>query len=182
MPESEKGGVPERSMSTGEAGRAEIGQLIADLYSDDGMKRVRARHFLVALGSEAVAPLIKALSDRNQWVRWEAAKALQQIGDESATQELIRTLEDKTFDLRWLAAEGLISIGRKAVIPLLTQLLDNSDSIRLREGAHHVFHDLEDKDLQEILAPVLSALEDTDATVEVPLAAKAALDKLSGMR
>lgn len=182
MPEFEKGNVPEKSISAAKAGQTAVGQLIADLSSDDGMRRVRARHSLVSLGSEAVAPLIKALSNRNQWVRWEAAKALEQIGDESATQALIRTLEDKTFDLRWLAAEGLISIGRKAVIPLLAQLLDNSDSIRLREGAHHVFHDLEDKDLQVILAPVLSALEDTDATVEVPLAAKTTLYKLSKIR
>ena len=124
-------------------------------------------------------PLVKALADPNQWVRWEAAKALGQIGDPAAAQALVTALEDKMFDVRWLAAEGLIAMGRGALVPLLQALMERSDSTWTREGAHHVLHDLTGGDIKEILLPVLAALEDVEPSVEVPFVAKAALDKLT---
>ena len=50
--------------------------LVADLASGDVIKRQDARRALVAMGEAAVEPLKEALQHRNQWVRWEAAKAL----------------------------------------------------------------------------------------------------------
>jgi len=75
-------------------------------------------------------------------VRWEAAKALSQIANPASIQALLEALSDKTFEVRWMAAEGLIRIGRKAVIPLLEALVEHSDSYWLREGIHHVLHDM----------------------------------------
>jgi HEAT repeat protein len=123
--------------------------------------------------------LVEALANRKQWVRWEAAKALGQIGDSAATQTLIKALEDKMFDVRWLAAEGLIRIGRDAVMPLLHALIKRPESTWLREGAHHVLHDMTEGELKKLLEPVLAALEDLDAAIEVPIAAHAALDALT---
>jgi len=110
--------------------------------------------------------------------RWEAAKALSQIVDPAAVGVLVKTLEDKTFDLCWLAAEGLINIGKPSLVPLLHRLIEKTDSVWVREGAHHVFHDIHDPNLKLVLRPVLDALEDSDTHIQIPFAAEAALKSL----
>jgi HEAT repeat protein len=155
-----------------------IKSLVADLDNKDGIVRVRARKSLVAIGGQAVKPLVKALASKREWVRWEAAKALGQIIDPMAVQALVKALEDKMFDVRWLAAEGLISMGREALVSLLETLVEHPDSFWIREGVHHVLHDINKGALKEKLHPVLAALESFEPTVEVPLAAKAALQAL----
>jgi HEAT repeat protein len=156
--------------------------LIADLTSNDGVTRVKARDALVSSGDKAVKPLTKALADPNQWVRWEAAKALGQIGNPAATHALVKALEDRMFDVRWLAAQGLINIGPDVIIPILKALIERVDSVWMREGAHHVLHDLaQEGELKEVLQPVLAALEDVDASVEVPFVAKTALGMLENI-
>ncbi len=156
-----------------------IDSLIANLVCDDVILCQKARRQLVAMGHKAVPFLVKELGNEKYWVRWEAAKALTQIGDPTATAALIKALEDKEFDVRWLAAEGLINIGRKAVVPLLEALVGNLKSIWLRQGAHHVLHDMDRGDLDEVLRPVMSALEDVEPYIEVPVAARKALDMLA---
>jgi HEAT repeat protein len=157
------------------ANAAAIKHLIDDLASDDGVVRVKARCALISLGAAAIEPLAAALASSNQWVRWEAAKSLYEIGNPAATDALLGSLEDRMFDVRWLSAQGLIAIGNKAAIPILRALVDKPDSFWLREGAYHVLHDLAKGKLGDVLIPVLKALEDVDASVEVPLAAKTAL-------
>jgi HEAT repeat protein len=156
-----------------------INLLVQDLASKDGIVRVTARRSLVAIGRKAVNALVKALTSKNESVRWEAAKALGQIGDAVATEALVKALEDKMFDVRWLAAEGLIRIGDKAIVPLLRAVVGRQDSYWLREGAHHVLHDIEKGRLDEALQPVLRALEDVEPSVEVPYAAEKALEALA---
>jgi len=155
-----------------------IDSLMTDLACDDLILCQKARRQLVVMGHKAVSSLVKALGNKKYWVRWEAAKALAQIGDPTATAALTKALEDKEFDVRWLAAEGLINIGQKAVAPLLEALINNAKSIWLRQGAHHVLHDMNRGDLDELLRPVMSALEDFEPYVEVPVAARKALDML----
>jgi HEAT repeat protein len=159
-----------------------INTLVADLGSKDGLVRVRARRALVTIGARAVAPLAEALTNKDEWKRWEAAKALGQIGDSEATGALIRALEDEMFDVRWLAAEGLVAIGNKAVVPLLKALIYNPKALWLREGAHHVLHGINLGNLEETLLPVRNALEDVEAPLEVPFAAKVALTTLAEIR
>jgi HEAT repeat protein len=125
-----------------------IDSLIADLNCDDTMRCQHARRALVAMGERVVGPLTEALSSEKYWVRWEAAKALGQIGSSNAAGSLIKALEDDEPDVRWLAAEALIAIGQEAV------------------------------DLHKILRPVMSELEGSEPSVEVPLAAKKALTEL----
>jgi HEAT repeat protein len=161
------------------ADSATISLLIHDLGSKDGLVRVRARRALVTIGSKAVPPLEIALTSKDDSTRWEAAKALGQIGDVEATKALINALEDEMFDVRWLAAEGLITIGRPTLIPLLRELTEESDSLWLREGAHHVLHGINMGNLKEVLLPVLKALEDPEAPLEAPFAAKTALKSLT---
>jgi hypothetical protein len=165
-------------VSDNKATKATIKSLIADLASKDGVVRVKARQQLVAYKKRSVAPLIRTLSSENDWVRWEAAKALSQIGNQKAIKALLEALSDEKFEVRWLAAEGLIQIGRRAIVPLLEALLKHSDSYWLREGIHHVLHDMNRGKVTEVLRSVLVALEGPEPSLEVPLTAKAALDAL----
>jgi HEAT repeat protein len=157
---------------------ATINSLIAELADQDGTARQRARLALVEIGKSAMAPLMEALTDPNDDVRWEAAKALGQIGDPKVAPALVSALEDENSGVRWLAAEGLIALGREGLAPLLQALEKRPDSGWLRQGAHHVLHDLAGKGLSDLVSPMLTALEDVEPTVEVPWAAKAALDAL----
>jgi hypothetical protein len=156
----------------------DIDSLIADLNCDDMMRCQHARRALVAMGERAVGPLTEALSSKKHWVRWESAKALGQIGSPTAVQSLIKALRDDESDVRWLAAESLIAIGQEALQPLLRALIEHADSLLLREGAHHVFYDTYRIDLHKILRPVMTELEGSEPSVEVPLAAKKALTEL----
>ena len=159
----------------------DIGFLMEELSCDDVIRCQKARRSLVDMGHEAVPSLVEALGSKRTWVRWEAAKALSQIGDPSATAALIKALDDKEFDVRWLAAEGLAAIGKLAVIPLLQALIDNPDSNWMREGVHHTLHDMERESWDQYLKPVMAALEDVQAGLEVPVAAKNAIDALKGI-
>jgi hypothetical protein len=181
-----------------------INSLIADLSSKDGLVRKCARLCLVARGKRAVPYLIEALSEPDWQVQWEAANALGKICDPRAVHVLVRSSENKVFEVRWLACEGLIALRREALVPLLEALIKCSDSPRLRESAHHVLHDwlIFDvgkypdfpwlrydagsvphdwltKEAREVLRQVLIALEDIDATIEAPLAARIALNALT---
>jgi HEAT repeat protein len=157
----------------------DIDALIEDLKCDDVIKCQKARRTLVATGHEAVPHLVEALRSKKNWAHWEAAKALSQIGDPAATSALIETLEDDEFGLRWLAAEGLIYIGKPAVKPLLQALINKPNSILLKKGVHHILFDMNRGDLDEILRPVMTALDRYEQNIEVPVAAEQALEKMS---
>jgi HEAT repeat protein len=155
-----------------------ISSLVADLSKKDGAVRERARQSLVAIGAPAVTYLVEALANRNELLRWEAAKALGEIGSPAAAPALVAALEDEVFDVRWLAAEGLIALRGEGLVPLLRALVERPDSLWLREGAHHVLHDVSRGRLEEVLRPVVAALDDIEPSVEVPFAAKTVLSGL----
>lgn len=124
------------------------------------------------MGKAAVPFLTEALKNKNDLMRWEAAKALGEIGDPGAAPALVKALEDEDFDVRWLAAEGLIKMNINGLKPLLQALEYRGDSVFLREGAHHVFHDLSKGALRKYLVPVLAALEALEPGEEVPWVAR----------
>jgi hypothetical protein len=155
-----------------------IDSLMADLVCDDVIRCQKARRQLVLMGHQAVPYLVEALGSEKYWVRWEAAKALAQIADPTAAAALIAALEDKEFDVRWLAAEGLINIGQKAMVPLLEALIDRPKSVWLQQGTHHILHDMDRGELDELLRPVMDALEDFEPYVGVSVSAREALDTL----
>lgn len=156
----------------------DIDGLIAALADPDRTTRQTAREALVTLGHPAVEPLIPLLQDRRDHVRWEAAKSLCDIGDAAAAPALVQTLEDQDAGVRWLAAEGLIRMREAGLRPLFRALIDRPESLRLREGAHHILHDLAKRGLGDRLAPVLEALKDIEPAATVPIAARRALDLL----
>ncbi len=152
--------------------------ILKALSSEDDEVRVKARNSLVARGRAAIPSLTAALKEPDNLVRWEAAKALTEIGVTEAAPLLVKALEDEQFDVRWLAAVGLINLNIKGLKPLLHGLMERSDSVLLREGAHHVVHDLAKGELRKYLAPVLSCLESAEPTAECPQVAFHALEML----
>lgn len=157
----------------------EVRALVADLGDASAHTREQARAQLVRIGRPAVGPLAEALRSPAHHVRWEAAKALAAIADPDAAPALVAALHDDEFDVRWLAGNGLIAIGRPALEPLLAELMAHRASAHLREGAHHVLHDLaRDEALRPRLAPVLAALESVEPEAAVPSAAAKAMHAL----
>ena len=160
-----------------------INQLIETLKSKDGIARQSARNSLAIIGEPALDALIKAFNIKEEPVHWEVAKALSQIGTPKAAQVLVDALEDHDFSVRWIAAEGLIHMGSAGLIPLLETLRKKADSIWMREGSHHVLHDLVNRELvgestQKSLMPVLDALNHFDAASQTYIATDNALKEI----
>jgi HEAT repeat protein len=145
--------------------------LVSALRSSDYGERVHARQALEEVGHPAVEPLVELLADPSHQTRWEAAKTLVAIADAAASPALVQTLMDEESDIRWLAAEALIAIGRDGLEPLLRVLEEHPESEWLRQGAHHVLHDLEDPALRELVRPTLEALESFEPEMKVIFAA-----------
>jgi HEAT repeat protein len=157
----------------------QISKLISDLGNTNGPTRQAARRQLIAIGVPAVPALIAALSDSNDHTRWEAAKALGKIRDSSAAVELVKALEDSNVDIRWAAAESLVLLRQNAVAPVLIRLVKNFDSVWLREGARYVLRQLKKRGyLEQPAVNVLSALDGPAPEIQVPWAAKSALDAM----
>ena len=155
--------------------------LIRALSDRDGGTRQQTRDTLVKAGAPAVPVLTTLVTNPNHHVRWEAAKALGEINDPSAAPALVVALEDEESDIRWLGAEGLLAAGRAGLEPLLQKLIVRSNSVWLRDGAHHVIRALVKRGHDPYLAPMLDALDGPAAEDAVPFAAVqalAALDKL----
>jgi HEAT repeat protein len=162
---------------------ADVEALVAALGSDNYITRQRARSTLVYIGEPAISALIEALEIGDETITWEAIKALSQIGSPKSVQVLVQTLEDEQFNIRWLAAEGLIKVGQAGLEALLQALVNRSNSVWLREGAHHILHDMVDRGvldraLSQQVAPVLAALEGIEPAVAAPVAAKKVLQTL----
>jgi HEAT repeat protein len=158
---------------------ARLSALVSALHSSDYGERVHVREALEEIGHPAVGPLVELLADPSDRARWEAAKTLVVIADAAASPALVEALMDEESDIRWLAAEALIAIGRDGLEPLLHALEEHPESAWLRQGAHHVLHDLEDPALRELVAPTLEALESFEPEMKVIFAAGDLLAKLT---
>lgn len=160
---------------------AELAALTRDLEDRSSSVRLHARQALVDIGTPAVAALEQELSSPIDDARWEAAKALCEIHAPETAPALVRRLDDDKFSVRWLAAEALIAMGRDAIIPLLKALVRRSESVWLRQGAHHVLRTLYKSRPDPVLQPVLAALNEDLADLAVPIAAENALMRLEGV-
>lgn len=157
--------------------RAQVRSLIDDLDHEDGLHREQARQALIRIGRPAVVGLIRALQRPSHRIRWEAAKALGEIGDPHAADALVDALDDEDVGVRWVAADALVNLGGNALEPMLKAVISHSDDIWLREGAHRVLKVLAQRGYQPIVMPVLRALEDIEPAIEAPFAAYEALLK-----
>lgn len=163
------------------AHRPTIESLIAALGSPDGLTRMDARIRLAERGPMAVDGLIRSLRHPQERVRWEAAKALATIADPEAASALADALSDPEGDVRWLAAEGLINIGRVSIEPVLELLTQKAGSTEFREAAHHVLHTHFNGVTDDLLVPVLEALDGPSPQTAVPIAAYRVLADIQGV-
>ena len=155
-----------------------IDSLMSDLASRDGAVRQCARKRLILIGKPAVPVLTERLWVAGSQLRWEAAKTLEEIADRHAARALVACLEDEDAGTRWVAAKALIALKRDALVPLLEALIDQADSLWIREGAHHVLHELAAGELNNILRPVLAALEGPAPDDMAPVFAIEALEAI----
>jgi hypothetical protein len=145
------------------------------------MSRQKARKSLVAMGKPAVPSLIRALrNSRMDQVGWEAAKALDAIGDARAAPSLVKALEDKDPDVSWLAAEALQNLKKAAWPSLFHKLIRRgAHSALLRQGAHHVLRNQRAKGFNDLLALLLKALEAETVPEMTPVAAYDILERMN---
>jgi HEAT repeat protein len=86
---------------------------------------------------------------------------------------------DDDTGVRWAAMEALIRLNQAAILPLVQALVKHFDSARLREGAHHVLHNLQDKRLlSQMQIRILEALQGVEPEIEVAWAAERALEEM----
>lgn len=160
----------------------DISELVKKLAKHSGSDSQKIRMQLVELGSTAVPALLEALRNGDAHLRWEVVQVLGRIEDPQAAPELVKALEDEDINVRWTAMEGLIDLDREGLPELLTALTKHFYSVWLREGAHHVLHQLK---IRERLLPaeirVFEALEGPAAEMDVPWAAETALQNLKKM-
>lgn len=135
-----------------------MGHLIQVFKSEDIEARNRARHALVEIGEPAIEPLIEALEIRGNvanWargtlvemaaidpliqalengsddVRYLAVDGLGTIRGERVVEPLIQALKDENTKVRWVAAMHLGNIrDKRAIEPLIQALEDRSEDVR----------------------------------------------------
>ena len=165
-------------MKDAEAGKR-INELISVFRSKDGAQRQRARQELIAIGKSIIPYLYEYLVDRNDQVRWEIAKTLEELRNPSAAPAMVKLLMDDVPGIRWLASEGLINSKHDALIPVLKGLQVNFQSTFFRESAHHVLREFEREGLlNDKMVKTLEALEGIAPAAVVPFAAAEALRSL----
>lgn len=92
--------------------------------------------------------------------RWEAAKALSEIGDLKSIPTLVKTLEDPESDVAWLAAKTLEKFRKAAWPELLSALVDRgSKSVLLQHGAHHILRKQKMEGYDDLLDILRTSLE-----------------------
>lgn len=149
-----------------------IDELINDLESDNGIIRQIARHKLVEIGHKTIDQVVQLINSPKHMTRWEAIKTIEQMEDKFAIPILISALKDDKFDIRWIAAEGLIRIGEQSINPLMEEIIKDSDSVFIREGAHHILKELEAEGLFYDKYGIIKSLENLSDITPLHLLAK----------
>ncbi|MFA9390131.1 MAG: HEAT repeat domain-containing protein [Prolixibacteraceae bacterium] len=159
--------------------RKNIESLINQLLSKDDEVRINARKSLIVIGKPAVPALsLVMLNSKVHKARWEAAKALGEIGHTKAIPSLVKALEDTETDVVWLAAVALEKFGKIAWHELLTALKDRgAESVMLRNGAHHVLLKQRAEGFDNLLVELRKALK-SPVSESTPMAAFKILEKL----
>lgn len=133
-----------------------ISWLIVELKDKDWHMRSSAAFLLANIGNaQSVSPLISALNDESDEVRWDVVNALGRLKDRNAVPALIEVLRNEKVDyVRWSAATALGEIGdQRAVEPLINALADESKGVQTRTA--EALGKTKDKRAVEPLMPLL---------------------------
>lgn len=154
--------------------------LVNLLGSDDEKVRTKARKSLVNIGKQAVPSLSVVLENSKIYkARWEAAKALSEIGDIKSIPTLVKALEDPETDVAWLAAKALEKFKKAAWPVLLRTLVEHgSKSVSLQHGAHHILRKQKVEGYNDLLDILRTSLETGSATESISPAAYNILERM----
>jgi hypothetical protein len=142
-------------------------------------RRADAREKIVALGKAALPALLAALEDPSDHVRWQAAKALNELHEPETAPDLVRAMEDDDFGVRWLAAGGLAGMGTDCLDALLRGLMADFPSPRMREIGLHVLALLvDDGHDDETIEALIRSLRPGEPAAEAGWAAEKAWEHL----
>lgn len=157
-----------------------IEELIAKLADSDGIQREKARNELVEIGGiDVVRALIIAINDHRPEVRFEAAKALIALGDPIAASALAHHLHDVDGDIRRLVAGGMAKLGKDALMTTLTSAIHYASDSGFCEAAHQAFQEFKKYGVHpELMDSLISACEDDEPGVSLPVAAFNALEAI----
>ena len=135
----------------------------------DKIGKVRLQKYRSELGekTEAIATLIKLLTDEDSHVRRIAADALSNLGKDSdqVVNALIKLLTDEDSDVRYIAADALSNLGKDSdqVVNALIKLLTDEDS-DVRRIAADALRKL-GKDSDRVVNALIKLLTDEDSDV-----------------
>jgi HEAT repeat protein len=119
--------------------------------------------------------LMEKLGDPDVHVRLEAAKVLCK-DDPSVCAALVRLVENEDLSVRWAAMELLAHCRREAIRPMLEALTRDFESSNLRQGVHHVMHELYlHHELNDAETAVYHALEHQSPALHIARCANNAL-------
>ena len=106
--------------------------VLAELDNPSYFVRVKAVHKLALIGQAAVPFIVKALYDKNEFVRMEALRGLEQVRDSRIAPELIRVLDDPAGPLRAKSAQILGNLRDNRAVEKLIEILikDNDTSVQ----------------------------------------------------
>jgi HEAT repeat protein len=161
-----------------------VGDLAKLLESGDKDVRVRlaALYVFEALGKDAVAavdPLVKALSDKDSFVRWGAVRSLREMApDHTIVTGLAKCLKDDNADVRRSAAFALQRYGpkAKAAVRALCDATQHDD-VATRLSAVQVLAAVGKEARKDAIPSLVKSLTDEKEQKEVRAEAGRALSK-----
>ena len=157
----------------------DIADLIRELESPFIDMRHKAHAELVAIGKEAINPLVALLHDNHRRLACEAAQILAEMTDPAGPRALVVSLNDDDPLVRWDATKELIRMENGGVVPLLEALEKDYHLARLRDAARDILWMLaQNHRLTRDEEHVLDVMEGPYPDSETARAARAALDEL----
>jgi HEAT repeat protein len=160
--DSARHGIIEALARMGEKGVLDHLIKILDNKDSGNHKRGSVIVVLKMIGSaNAVEPLIRALKDKDDGIRLNAAWALAEIGDARAVGPLLQALKDEYYKVQDIAAEALVKIADVKTVEAFTQALkDEHWKIRLVAAKA-----LAKSGDARAVEPLIQALKDEDKRV-----------------
>ncbi|WP_300166089.1 HEAT repeat domain-containing protein [Methanofollis sp.] len=108
----------------------EMTDLILAISSQDLDERHEAEERLVAIGEDAVLPLIEVLIDGDAGARWYAGRVLARIGAPAIRPLILTMIVEQDTQFRRYAAAALGSMGETAVEPLIEAFSSEDRELR----------------------------------------------------
>ncbi len=138
-----------------------MSELIARLGHSDPMLAKQANIALVEMGATVIEPLINAILEGSENLRWQAANVLFQLNDPSCIQPMLEALKSPNLMLEHIAVEALQRYDLLALVPPLIQALPNSHcSVQAR-----IVTLLESAGDQQAVEPLVKLLQTTDSSL-----------------